>query len=756
MSAPNLTRRSFVKSALVTGIGVSFTISIGCGRNDTLNTGADNVDDSEIELLSWVTIHSDNTVTLRVPQTEIGQGVSTTIPQMLAEELELDWKTVKSEFYDPAHHKANNDVYVWTATLGSLSAHYLFEPTQIAGAQIRTMLIDAAAQRLGVSANELTAKENYIVHDPSGQKLRYADVAESASTLTPPDPAFLTLKQASDRRFIGKSIARNDLEDVVRGAASYGIDLELPGMRFAAIKQCPTFGGRLEKIGSDGLVGMPGNPETLHVKAAHVGYNSPVPEGEDPDLWAAPVRMDDAVAVIADSWWQAKSALDSLDIDWNEGPHQDFSSEGLYASLVEQTRTSLPVSAEYGDVTSALENATQRLSAEYHYPFMDPAPLEPMNCTALLDSDEVHVWTNSQFADDAWRIAYEVAGVAPNSAHLHLLPAGGGFGRRLQNDFVHQAVQIAKQKPGVPIKLIWTREETTQRSFYAPLTVARFEGGLDESGDVTAWRCAVASGMSAEQSYGAVQFPFRPANARFEYMRNQDTPVPFGWMRGVGFTQHLWMNFGFLDELRELSGKDAIAYYRSLLNPNRIPAEDENYELAVERVKANARVLEFAAANGNWNAPKPSGAGRGIAVSDSNYYPGYSSSAKAAIVDVSLDQDNQPEIEKVYIAIDAGTVVNPDIVHAQLEGGVAYALTTALMSEITIENGRVMQSNFHDYPMLKLDRMPKVEIAIIPSDMTPLSIGEDAVPITIAALVNAIADAGGPRIRRLPIEAALN
>ena len=744
-----ITRRGFVKNVSVTALGVSFMLSLGsCRRSESR---FEDSKDKGTEILSWVLIHPDNSVTVRVPQTELGQGVSTTIPQLIAEELELDWNSVKAEFYDPALNKARDNVYVWTATLGSASAHSLFEPTQIAAAQIRQMLIKAAANRWGAPEGELTAENSSVKSAKTGQSLSYAELAEDAAKISPPDPASIVPKKPKDREIIGKDIDRLDQAELSQGTIPYGIDFHLPNMRFAAIRQAPTFGGTLKQFKASSIGDAPGRPEIVHVKGAKVGYNSPVPEGEDPDLWAAAVHMDDAVAVIADSWWQAKSALEQLEIEWDAGEHHDFSSEKMRARLTKMVRGKLPVISESGNVEDALDKAAKQITAEYYYPFMEPAPLEPINCTALVDGGEVHVWTNSQFADDAWRIAHEVGGVDENSAHLHLLPAGGGFGRRLQNDFVHQAVQIAKAHQGTPIKLLWTREECTRHSYYAPLTVVGYQGGLDSSGSLSAWHCKVASGASADQAYGANSFPFRADNIRLEYKRDMTTPVPFGWMRGVGFTQHLWMNFSFLDELRELSGHSVIDFYRSLLDPRRIPKDLEKYALAVKRAKRHIRLLDHAVNNGGWTVPKKRGAGRGIAVTDTDYYLGYPSATKAVIVDVVLDDDGTPNIERVYIAIDTGTVINPDIVRQQLEGGVAYALTTALMSEITIESGAVQQSNFNDYPILKMDQMPKVEIDVIPSDGPPLSVGEDSVPATIAALVNAIADAGGPRIRSMPI-----
>jgi isoquinoline 1-oxidoreductase subunit beta len=752
MKTPPLSRRTFIKSAGAAGLSVSFAILLpGC---DSRSNSAVRDTKTETDLLSWVVIQPDNSAVIRIPQTELGQGVTTTLAQVIADELELDWSYVSSEYYDPRENAAHENVFVWTTTLGSSSAHYLFAPARTAAAQIKAKLIAVAALRLKVPNHELLATKSYVVHRPSKRKLSYADIADEAAGLVLPEDHVLDLKPAAKRRLIGESLPQFDLSKITSGAKQFGIDIELPNMRHAIAQQSPVYGGKLLSFDDRALAELPGNPKAFRIDGAIIGYNSPVPEGGDPDLWAAEVRSDDAVAIVADSWWQAKVALDALQVRWSDSVHNDFSSESLTKSLEEKVQDRLPISAQHGDFDTAIGEAEKKLLATYTYPFMDPAPMEPMNCTALFDGDEIHVWTNSQYPDDAWRIAYQLAGVEPNNAHLHLMPAGGGFGRRLHNDFVHQAVQLAHNNAGMPIKLLATREESTKHSYYAPLTVARFEAGLSAEDEVVAWNCRVASGYSPDQSYGATRIPFTIPHTRFEYERDKGTPVPFGWMRGVGFTQHLWMNYSFLDELRLITGRDAVDFFRAHLDPERIPTDLANYDLAVDRAEKTQQLLDFCIEKGKWGLEKRPGVGRGICVSDSSYYAGYESSTKAAIVDVTLDDAGFPTIERVFVAIEAGTIINPDVVHAQLEGGVAYALTSALFSEITVEGGKVQQSNFHDYPMLKMDRMPPVEIAILASSGSPLSVGEDAVPITIAALVNAIADAGGSRVRSLPISAS--
>lgn len=736
-----MNRRSFIRSLAAASGAVLFPISFAGA--ETAKAGA--------EFLSWIVINPDSSVTYIVPQTELGQAVSTTIPQMLADELDADWSLLKVEFYDPALSKARGTPYGWTTTLGSSSAHYLFDAARLAAAQVRAMLIAAAAGRLNVPEGELTAADSMVAHVGSGQKLTFAELAAEAAALTPPAAEAITFKTAAERKLIGKPVPRLDLAQATHGGIEYGIDVDLPDMRHAVIRQSPTFGGSLAEVDDSALAALPGNPKLVRVKGAFVGYNSPVPEGEDPDLWTAPVNIDDCVAVVADSWWQAQSALDALKITWNDGPNAGFSTEGLHKHLAGMIAGDLPVMVDVGNVDVGLKGAAKTLSAEYVYPFMDPAPMEPLNCAVLVEPRQVTVWAGTQYADDAHRIAAELTGTPAENVKLVLMRCGGGFGRRLENDFVHQAVTIAMTMPGTPVKLLWTREECIARSCYSPYTVVRYDGGLDADGKITAWSCKIASARSAEQSYGGTHLPFFFPNMRINYGRDKTTPLPFGWMRGVGMTQHLWMNHSFLAELGSLAGKGQIELLRELLDPALIPAGHEQRDALTERAAILGRVLDAAAEKAEWGRAVPAGSGRGIMVADTAYYIGYASSTKAAVVDVTL-ADGKIHVDKVAITVDAGTIINPDVVRAQLEGGVVYALNCAFLSEITVENGRVQQSNFDDYPLLQIDRIPEIEINILPSEGAPLSIGEDSVPITLAALVNAIADAGGPRVRSLPIK----
>ena len=403
-----------------------------------------------------------------------------------------------------------------------------------------------------------------------------------------------------------------------------------------------------------------------------------------------------------------------------------------------------------GDAAAGFATAARTLEADYWYPYMEHAALEPMNCTARFDAGRLELWAPTQYADEGVRVAAHATGIPIERIKLHLTYIGGGFGRRICNDYVSQAAQLAVQMPGVPIQLLWSREETTRHGYYAAPAAGRFRGGLDRDGRLIAWSCRSVFAKKVDQSYAAARIPQTIPNVAVEFA-TVDSPVPFGWMRGVSITQFLWMNQGFMDELAHAAGRDPLEFQLELLDERALAASwsDKEYELA--RVRALRRVLQEAAARAAWGPAPAPGRGRGIAVSDFSYWSGYNTSATAAVADVTLDADGWFKVDRVVVAMECGVVINPDIVKAQLEGGVAWALSTAMYSEITLAGGRVEQGNFDDYPLLRIAQMPRVETHVLPSDKHPSGVGEVAVPVPIAAVVNAIYAAGGPRIRSLPI-----
>ncbi|GAB2458133.1 xanthine dehydrogenase family protein molybdopterin-binding subunit [Comamonas humi] len=743
-------RRSFLAGVAATAVGVAFPLT-SCHRaaphgDESAGTSVAPPSDAQpVQMNAWVVIQPDNGVVLKIPQAEIGQGTFTALSQILADELDVNWADIRPEFYDPGYNLAHDNVYVWTATLGSKAIADLFTPARIAAATIRTLLVQSAGQSLGVSTHDLIARNGAIHHPGSGRQLRYADVAQTAAQLPSPPQESVQLKQANFN-FIGKSMKRLDLPAKVDGSLVYGIDVRLPGMKYAAIRQCPVPHGRLKSYDASAVRARPGVVAILPVQGGKSGINDATPG------WGVDYGMDDAVAVIADDWWTAKTALDALPIVWSEGKAASVSSQSLERefkqTLMHWPKEAKPVRND-GNAAAAIAGAAKTLEREFWVPYTEQACLEPLNATARVDDNMFEVWAGTQFADEALRIAAHYAELPLEQGRLHLLPAGGGFGRRINSDFIAQAVQIAKATKGVPIKVIWSREEMIQHSFYPPLTVTRLKAGIDQSGKIVGWASKSVGGTTTDQTYGETRIPQTIPNVLVNYQL-RETPLRFGWKRGVGFAQHTWMNQCFIDELAELAGRDPLEYQLSMLRSEDIPADFEKRQLQVERVDKQRRVLEELGRIAQWNQKLGPGRGKGLAVHDLSYWPEYLSTGAAAIAEVTLNR-GELKIDRVVAVLDCGRVINPDSAKAQIEGGIAFGLTDALYSEITLARGRVMQSNFHDYPMLRMSEMPRIEVHFIDSDRSPEGLGEYGVPMAIAALVNAIRNAGGPRLYRLPL-----
>lgn len=699
----------------------------------------------DVEITSWIVVEPDDTVRLRIPQAEIGQGAQTALAQLLAEEIGLDWGKFKTEFFDAQTNRTRHNVYVHTATLNSWAADLLFEPMRVAGAQVRTMFLDAASARLGLPASSLTISGNRVVNASGDRSVGIGAIAGAAALLPIPDAATVRLKEQKDWQFIGKPLGRLDAEAKSTGKAIFGIDVTLPGMVYAAVRQSPVFGGRLRSFDAAAIRHVPGVLKVVPIKAGPSGYTVP------PSLWdIIDWEMDDAVAVVADSWWTAQKALEALPIVWDEGANANASSTTIAGALAAALAGPGRVVRDDGDADAALKGAARTLEAEYGYPFLEHAPMEPMNCTALVTADGVEAWAPTQYADEALRIAAYAAQVALKDAKLHLTYAGGGFGRRLSQDYVNQAVQVAKVLQGTPVKLIWSREETTRRGYYPPVAATRFAGGLDEAGQPVAWKSHVAFGRAPFQPYGVTRIPFAIKNVHIKYSTIQ-TPPPFGWMRGVAHTQNVWMNNGFLSELAELAGMSSYDYQLALLDEKKLSGERADYADAVARVRRQRMLLEEVARRAGGAIVRGQGRGRGIATTDMSYIPGYRSSCAAMAVDVVLDGKGGLKVERVVAVVDCGIAINPQNVEAQVQGGINFGISNALFGKITLRNGRVEQGNFGDYPILRLNDAPRIEVHIMPSPAKPTGIGEEGTPAVIAALVEAVYAAGGPRIRRLPI-----
>lgn len=731
----SISRRRFLKSGAAGAAVLGFDLS--------LTRLADANSRQTIDVHSWIAIQTDNRVVVRIPQSELGQGATTALMQILAEEVDLDLALTDWEFYDPQTNVQRQNVYVHTATLSSWGIKMLFQPLREAGAQIRQLLLNAAAAALGTPADNLEVSNHKVTDRVSGRAITYARLAATAATLPLPDSA--KPKSPDQWRYIGRAVPRNDAEEKSTGRAQYGIDLILPGMKYAAVRQCPVFGGRLRSFDEAKIGSMPGVRGVVAIKAGPSGYTVP------PTLWdVIDWEMDDAVAVVADSWWQAEQALKALPIEWDEGDHANVDSAEIDRRLSEALAGAGEVVFDEGDAAGAMNTATRLLESTYDYPFMEHAPMEPMNCTAVVEDRRVEAWGPTQYGDEALRIAAYAAGVALKDARFHLTLAGGGFGRRLHNDYVSQAVQVARQMPGTPVKLLWSRAENTRRSYYPPPIKARLRAGLNQAGELVAWKSHVAQGRGVFQPYGLTRLAY--AVGAYEVRFSEiDTPPGFAWMRGVGHTQMAWMNHAFLCEIAAARGLTSLEQQRELLDISRLRRDRPDYDDAAYRIGRFKQLLDAVVSQSSDISSDQKGHGRGYAVYDMSYVPGFESSCIAIALDVVLDGDGGIRVSQVCATVDCGRVINPDLVKNQITGGILFGLSNALYAKITLSHGRVEQSNFHDYPILRLADSPAVDVDIVPSDAPPSGVGEGATPVVIAALVDAIHAAGGPHIRALPI-----
>ncbi len=702
-----LSRRDFLKVSTALGGGLALELSLP----SALAAGTKGP-----EVTAWIVINTDSSVVIRVARSEMGQGSSTGLPMLVAEELECDWGKVRTEFVSTAEQLRRNRVWGSMATGGSQSIRSSQEYLRKAGATAREMLIAAAAQRWKVPASECIVENGVIIHTPSQRKVRYGQVAQAASKLEAPKD--VKLKDPKEWNLAGKPVPRLDIPDKVTGKPLFGIDVQLPGMVYAAIAQCPVFRGKVASVADERVKGMHGLIKV--------------------------VRLDDAVAVVANNWWRASRILKALPIEWDAGPNGAVTT----ASIREFVRFGLEdpgaVAREEGNVEAAFASAAKIVEAEYYAPFLNHAPLEPMNCTALVKGDRVEVWAPTQNAEATHATAAATAGVPLENVDVHLTHLGGGFGRRGFQDYTRQTVAIAKEMEGRPVKLLWSREEDMQHDYYRPMTLMRFKAALDASGNLTGWRIRDASqsimagvrpqeikeGVDRHALGGIVDSPYSVPNLRIEFaMRNSHVPV--GFMRTVFHSQNPFMRESFVDELAYAAGKDPYEFRRAML-------KDKPKDLGV---------LEAVAKAAGWGAPLPEGVHRGIAVQDSH------GSYAAAVFEVSVSDAGELDIRRVVVAVDPGYVVNPDSAVAQVQSCVAYGLTSALWGEITLKDGRVEQSNFHDYRIMRMAEMPRrIEAVLVPSGGFWGGMGETPLAPLAPALCNAIFAATGKRVRSLPLK----
>jgi isoquinoline 1-oxidoreductase beta subunit len=662
---------------------------------------------------AWVRIGSDDTVTIISARSEMGQGVYTALPTLVAEELEVDLGKIKVEIA-PVGEVYINSLLGGQITGGSTSVMEGYDKLRTAGAQARMMLVAAAAQKWGVDAAACRA-QNGTVQGPAGQKASYGELAEAASKL--PVPKEVKLKDPRDCRYVGKPVNRLDSPGKIDGTAEYGLDVRLPGMLYAALAQCPVIGGKVASFDAARAKTMPG--------VKHV------------------VAITDGVAVVADSWWRAKVARDALVIKWDEGAGRALDSPSISAALRAAAAKAGSVIKKQGDVDAGMKAAAKTLQADYELPFLAHAAMEPMNFTADVGKDSCLVYGPTQFQQLAAGVAAQAAGLKPEQVTVRTTFLGGGFGRRIDVDFIAQAVEISKAIGGGPVKLVWTREDDLTHDFYRPTSYHQLSGALDAQGRPIVLRFHLTSPSVTSRLFPPVVKegvdPFMTEAAAVPYdIPNQfadvvihDTGLRVGYWRSVSHALNSFAYESFIDEMAAAAGKDPYEFRRALLDKQ-------------PRLR---HVLELAAEGIGWGKPLPAGRGRGIALME-----GYGTAmAQAAEVSVS---GNTVRVHRVVVAADPGRMVNPNIVRQQLEGSIIFGLSAALYGEVTLKDGRVQQTNFHNYPVVRMPDSPAIDIHLVESDEKPAGIGEPGTALIGPAVANAVFAATGKRLRRLPLRLA--
>jgi isoquinoline 1-oxidoreductase beta subunit len=711
MNSGELDRRSFLIGSAAAGGGLALGIPVPGATTPAAAQGA-----SPTEITCWLVISPDNRVTIRVARAEMGQGAMTGLAMLVAEELQCDWSAIRTEFVSPRQNLRRGRIWGDLSTGASRSIASSQDYLRRAGATAREMLIAAAAARWKVPASQCSAQNGTITHVPTSRSLTFGAVADDAAKIEPPTD--VALKPPVDWTLAGKPRKRLDVFDKVTGRPIYAIDVRLPGMLYAAIAQCPVFGGTLKSVDDSAV---------LRMKGVH-----------------RVVRMPDAVAVVADSWWRAKTATAALRVNWDNSGNDAVSSEEI-SDFVRGGLDAAPgqVGRADGDVVAGLAQAAQRIQANYTVPFLAHATMEPQTCTAHVRADRVEVWAPTQDASTALATAAIAADVSEDRVIIHRVLLGGGFGRRgTIQEYIRQAVLIAKEVEQ-PVKLVWSREEDIRHDLYRPFGMARLVAGLDHDGMPIAWsiRLAGPSFVAAIlPGFGTTSFvdrsfvsglaeemPYDVPNYLVDYVV-RTTPVPLGVWRAINYTQNAFYKECFIDEMAHAARIDPYQYRRQLLRNS----------------PKNLAVLDAAARKADWGTPPPPGIHRGIAVNEA------CGSYCAQVVELSVEA-GRVRVRRVISALDCGHVVNPLSIEMQNEGAIIYALTAALYGEITIKNGAAEQSNFDTYRMLRMREVPKVETVIVPSGDFWGGVGEPPVPPVAPALYNAIFAATGKRIRSMPL-----
>ncbi len=717
--ALDVSRRGFLAGSAAAATGLTLGFPIAAAAQGAAATAAPEVN-------AWVVIRPDDTIVVRIARSEMGQGTLTGLAQLVVEELEGDWSKVTTESITAAQNLARNRVWGEMSTGGSRGIRVSQDYVRRGGAAARLMLLQAAAEEWKVPVAELAVSKSVVTHAPSGRSTTYGKLADAASRVTPPDPKAIKLKDPKDWTIAGKPLARLDTADKLDGRKVYAIDVRLPGMLNAAIKHCPVYGGKLESFNEAKVASMPGVRAVVKVS-------------------------DAAVAVVADTWWRAKTALEALPIVWNEGPGA-AANDATIAEHLREGLTAAVTNGERGngDALKAIAGAAKTVEAVYGTPFLAHACMEMMNCTARVSADSAEVWVATQNAEASLAALSAASGLPLAKCEVHKHDLGGGFGRRGgTQDYVHEAVAIAKRFPDTPVKLIWSREEDLAHDFFRPISQCRLTAGLDAAGNLVGLHIRV-SGQSINASLnptaikdgkdmrqlqgyweqpGEAQLGYTVPNLLIEYaMRN--THVPVGPWRGVNTNQNGVYLECFMDEAARAAGKDPLEFRRALLGNH----------------PKHRGVLDAAAEKGGWGTPLPAGVHRGIA-----QFMGYGSYS-AAVAEVSVSDAGKLKVHRLVLALNCGHAVNPDQIAAQVEGSVAYGLSATLYGECPVDKGRMTALNFDSYEILKIAEMPKVETVIVPTHDFWGGVGEPTICVVAPAVLNAIHAAIGRPVRTLPLK----
>jgi isoquinoline 1-oxidoreductase subunit beta len=701
-------RRRFLQTGGATALVIGFALP-GSGR--ALAAGPAAV----FTPSAWLRITPDNRVTVVCGSAEMGQGVLTAIPMLLAEEIDADWSKV-SVVQAPADKAFNNPMFGMQATGGSTTVRAHWEPLRKAGAAARQMLVEAAAAEWKVDASTLRTTNSRVI-GPGGKTLTYGSLAAAAAGQ--PVPENPRLKDSKDFKLLGKPLKRLDTPAKVNGSAKYGIDAQVPGMLVAVMARAPLPGVKVKSVNDAKAKAVKGVQQVI--------------------------TIDSGVAVLASGYWAAKKGRDALEITWDQGATAGLNSAKVSAMLTDGADAAEAIAVDKGNVRDANANSVAAVDALYEAPYLAHACMEPMNCTAWVKGDEVEIWAGTQSQGPAQGILAAVAQATPAKVKVNTMMLGGGFGRRFAPDFIIDATLLSKIS-GKPVKLIYSREDDMAAGFFRPASVARFAGTLDAKGMPTSLTAGVGSpsimaasgfmkipesGVDEFAMEGIVDHPYDIESQRLTYSQREPGPKVWFW-RSVGHSQNIFFTEGFIDEMAAAAKKDPFEFRRALLGKQ-------------PRYKA---VLEAAAEKAGWGKPLPAGVHRGIAVGQSF------GSYVAEVAEVSVGADGTPKIHRVVAAVDCGMTVNPEIIRRQIEGSIVYGLSAALYGKITLSDGKVEQGNFHNYPVLRLSEMPKVEVHILPSTEKPGGIGEPGTPPVAPAVVNAIFAATGKRLRSLPIDTA--